>query len=110
MAVDLDVAGAGANLEGRAAAVDGRGEVMARVVVLLGSAGEVDVDVAGAGGGFEVEVGVGGEVQPDAAGAGGEIGCSGEVTFGLDIAGAAARHEATVEAMDFDVCRSRSWP
>ena len=76
---------------------------MAGVVVLLRSAGKVDVDVTRAGGGFEIEVGVGGEAELDAAGAGPEIGCACEVTFGLDVAGAGPRGKGSVEAVDLMV-------
>ena len=71
MVVDLYVARTRSDFEGGAAAVDGRGEVMAGVFPLLGSSGKVDVNVALTGGGFEVEVGIRSEVQTDTSGAGG---------------------------------------
>ena len=100
--IDGYVARTGADFERSAAAVDGAGEVMAGVVILLRRVGEADVDVTGAGRGFEIEVGVGGEVQLDVAGAGAELGCAGEMAVGLDIAGAAAGGEGSVEALDLD--------
>ena len=85
-AVQFNIAGAGANFEGRPPAVDGGGQVVAGVAVLLRGVGEVDAYVTGTGRGFQVEVGIRREVEPDRAGAAGDVGFAGETAFDLDVA------------------------
>ena len=100
--IDLHIAGPSAYLQRRAAAVDRAGEVVAGVVVLVRRVGQVNVDVAGAGGGLQVEVGVVAEVEFHAAGAALQRCQAVEVSVGVNVAGAGVGDEAAVQAVDMD--------
>ncbi len=94
---DLDVAGAGADADGGAAAVDGAADVMAVEAALHGD-GLGDVDAAGAGVCVEVEVGAAND-EADGAAAGGELPVGGGLALSFDVAAAGAGFESTGEAL-----------
>ena len=97
---DLNVAGAGADADGGATAVDDATYVMTIEAALHGD-GLGDVDAAGTGVSVEVEVGVADD-KADGAAAGGELPVCAGLALGLDIAAARAGFEGAGEALKAD--------
>ena len=98
---DLNIAGAGADSNGGASAVDDAADVMSVEAALHGD-GLRDVDAAGAGIGVEVEVGVADD-EADGAAAGGELPVCGGLACGFDVAAAGAGFEGSGEAAEVNV-------
>lgn len=98
---DLNIAGAGLRFDGRAAAVDRGGDMMAVKLSLHGE-GLLDADGAGASVRVECEFGAGSDVEVDAAGAGFELPVLAGLTVDFDVSGASVSAKASVKASDPD--------
>jgi hypothetical protein len=97
---DLNVAGAGADADGGAAAVDYATDMMTIEAALHGD-GLRDGDATGACVGVEVEVGVT-DPETDGAATGGELPVGGGLALGVDIATACAGFEPAGYALKAD--------
>ena len=97
---DLDIAGAGADVDERAAAVDDAVDVMAVEVALHGD-GLGDLNGAGAGVGVEIKFGIADD-QVDGAAAGGELPVGGGLAGDLNVSAAGGGFECAGDAVEMD--------
>ena len=98
--LDLDVAGACADADGGAAAVDDTTDVMTVEAALHGD-GLRDVDAAGAGVGVKIEAAVA-DGEADGTATGGEFPVGGGLTLGVDITAAGAGFETAGYSLKTD--------